>query len=365
MRLTISDREALERTLFDRLAAADTDGRLDRFPPVVADPATLAAVLAGPDPRLARALARRVDRFWIRFDPGPPPEMGAEASVLAWLAAGINVLGGTELEAEAAEFTDALLDRLPVAGEPETALVVHAVLAPWAMAVPTERWAAPDRRLERLMAGSPLTGLRVLDRFLPPALFPLGRELLPALGGLPEGSKEERLAGERWLGAAEGLVADRRIARWLRRRWLGFFRHPRPCRNVGLLLEALRRRGHARPFLLDFYEALDRFGGTGEPGARRWPLLETAGELLRVPGETEAAIRLNRRGNDYAMLFRPVAELMAAEGSLPRRTHPLLTGELLAAIRPLLDWITERAGWDGAVTTIESEPPERPAAEGA
>ena len=117
------------------------------------------------------------------------------------------------------------------------------------------------------------------------------------------------------------------------------------CRNLGLLLEALRRRGDQRAIILEFYEAFDYFRAeqVADPlygTIRRWPLLDPIERLLRAGGDSEAAIQLNRRGNEYFLLFRPLLDIIIAERGLPRDYYHL-TPDLIQALRPLLAFTTE------------------------
>ena len=72
---------------------------------------------------------------------------------------------------------------------------------------------------------------------------------------------------------------------------------------------------------------------------------------MRTGGESEAgleaAIRLNRRGNECFLKFHPLVQIIATEGSVPT-DYNLLHPGWIPALRSLLDHTTEGSGqrWD-------------------
>jgi len=60
--------------------------------------------------------------------------------------------------------------------------------------------------------------------------------------------------------------------------------------------------------------------------------------LLKVPGDNEAAINLNRRGNEYFLKFRPLVDIIIQEKAIPKSYKVM---SLVQALRPLLDYISE------------------------
>ena len=149
-----------------------------------------------------------------------------------------------------------------------------------------------------------------------------------------------------WLPTLALLLEQPVIVHHLHRRWLSMPETLLACRNLGLLLEALRRRGDQRVLILEFYEAFNYFRATqvvdpwySKP-RRRWPLLDHIERLLRATGDSEAAIQLNRRGNEYLFLFHPLLKIIIAEHGLPRDYYHL-TPDLILALRPLLSLTTE------------------------
>jgi hypothetical protein len=241
------------------------------------------------------------------------------------------------------EFTAALIATLPPARERDSALAYHAVVA--ALLRPAGRPASGADRLRDLLELSPLTALAALDVHTPLALHELAADLLPGWTNRAAGRERVWDNQEAWVAVIAALLAEQRVARWLRRGWLALPETRAACRNLGLVLEALRRRGRQRDVLLEFYEAYDYFCAQKRPGPRGgevrvWPVLDTIETLLRTPGEHEAAIRINRRGNEYFLKFRPLLKIIIAENGLPS-DYALLTPEFVQAVRSLVNYVTE------------------------
>jgi hypothetical protein len=217
-----------------------------------------------------------------------------------------------------------------------------------------------------LIERSPLTALCALDVHTPSALEPLAAELLPGW------KTDDRPAdvwsnSEDWLETVTALLDDERIARWARHRWLALPESRLACRNTGLLLEALRRRrngeGDHRDLILAFYEGYDYFHGETRTTAwgdavRVWPLLTRMEKLLTVDGDgelmAEVALRVNRRGNEYFLKFRPLLEQVTTEGGMPA-DYPQLTLDLVLALRALVPYTTEAARQRMSFEEVEFE----------
>jgi hypothetical protein len=319
----------------------------------------LQALYSDPHPDLIEALRHGLDAFLVELGPDPATwgRVRAPVETLGVALAALNGLapaghsGGAEgVETKAEEFAAALVDSLPPAGGRDAALAYHAVLRGVVAAAPGP---ALPPVLHALLARSPLTALAALDRHTPAALDPLAAELLPGWQPVQHPGGD---AGP-WLDGVAGLLAEPRLARWVRQRWLALPETRRACRNTGLLLEALRRRGGHRDFVLEFYEAYVYFRAETRAGARAWPVLETAEKLLRVPGDDRAALHLNRRGNEYFLKFRPLVEILIEEGGLPA-DYDQLSLEFVLALRRLLPYVTEGTQQRVAFGQVEFEAPE-------
>jgi hypothetical protein len=348
-----ADQPTVEEALFRYLSSVRAGApRADR--PVVVDRETLRALYASPHPDLVEALRHCVDAFLVEAGPDPASWGTVEVApgTLGVALAGLNCLTPMPPppvveDAEEAQsprdpvgdFTAALIATLPPARTRDAALAYHAVLR--------GTRPSPDRArlFHALLERSPLTALDALELHTPRVLNAIAADLLP--GWRPDGHPggDVWASGDGWLDAAARLLDDERLARWLRHRWLALPDTRPACRNLGLLLEALRRRGDHRDLLLQFYEAYDYFRGQRRPDGwggtvRVWPVLPTIEKLLRTPGDSEAAMRVNRWGNEMLLLFRPLIEIVVAEGVVPT-DYAHLSREFVLALRPLLDYATE------------------------
>jgi len=358
MWLALSNKLELEEALFHFLLTV-RDGQPQAARPLVAEKTTLRDLYAGPHPDLLKALHHCLDAFLVELGPDPAGwgRVTMPAETLGVALAALNSLAPARPQPPADEgeqrdpvgdFTAALIATLPPARQRDAALAYHAVLRGAARSndlsrLPPER----ARLLHALVERSPLTALWALDAHTPTALDGIAAELLP---GWPPGDRpggEAWRNADEWLDAVAALLAAPQVARWLRYRWLALPETRPACRNVGLLLEALRRRRDHRALILEFYEAYDYFCAETRPDpwrgqVRVWPVLETIEKLLRTPGDDEAAIRVNRWGNEYFIKFRPLIEIIIAEQGIPT-DYTLLSPEFVLALRALLPYITEGA----------------------
>jgi hypothetical protein len=347
------DKPTLEEALFHFLLSGH-DGRPQAPQPLVAEQTTLRELYAAPHPDLCEALRHCLDALLVEMEPDPGQEgaIGAPVSVLAVALAAHNCLGSTSLlpqgeQAKNAElvlgFTAALIETVPPADEYNTALAYHAVLRSIAGIMPELglKW---DELLHALIDRSPLTALWALDAHMPAALDELATELLPGWRVLRQAQPSVWRNGNEWWGIVWQLLAKSHIRQWLRHRWLLMPETRQACRNVGLVLEALRRQGDHRDFILEFYAAYDYFRAQTRPDAwqgwvRFWPILETIEKLLRTPGDNEAAIRVNRWGNEYFLKFLSLMKIVIEEGGIPSDYMKLSRGFVVTQ-RRLLDYVT-------------------------
>ncbi len=345
-------REQLEENLFRFLVSLRT-GRPEVTQPLLAERATLRTLYRKPSPELVEALRRLLDDALVELDQAGGHEIDLDPSIWGFVLALHNCL----FPLLALDETDplfgfhrALLPTLLPARTEAQVLACHALIDGPAAALP----ALPPSRalaLETLIARSPLTAIAHLDVFTPAPLLALVGDLLPG------GRDAHRLARstlspwhslDDWLDVLQPLLGKPWVARFLRQRWLDLPETRDSCRNPGLLLEALRRRGGWRDFLLEFYEAYEYFTAVtvedayGRP-VRYWPILGRIEQLLRAGGTSEAAFRINRWGNAYFLKFRPLVQIVIEEKGVPR-DYAHLTADLIRALRPLLDLSTEGVG---------------------
>lgn len=345
-------REQLAEGLFHFLAALAA-GRPDAPRPLIAEDAVLRALYRDPPAELVDALRRFLDGFFLDIDPDLTGgrTLDLDPSVWGWVLAVYNSLvppleaGGGE--DPLAEFHQALVATLPAARTTDQVLACYALLDTPATALAV---LSPERAavIETLLRLSPLSAMAHLDVSTPPVLLELPREPVP--DPAPWRDLDD------WLGTLLPLLANPGVARHLRQRWLALPETLRSCRNLGHVLEALRVRGW-RDFVLELYEAYDYFAAVPAEDAwgrrvRTWPVLERIAWLLAAGGTSEAAFRLNQWGTAYLLKFRPLVEIVIAEGGIPR-DYRHLSRELLVALRPLLRLMPE--GVEAAVELEEVE----------
>lgn len=339
----------LEEGLF-RFLLSVRDGRPEAARPLLATDATLREVRRGLNPQLGEALRHCLDAFLIQLTPDPAEwgELKIPASIVP-LGMALNncLVRGTPAPASD-DFTKRLVAAIPPASRRDDALAYHALLrGVGKFLTSAEPWRAGY--LHALVDRSPLTMLWALDVHDPPGLSPVAGDLLPPrrrkeVFGREMGETGWGDAGE-WLRALGSLLADRRLARWVGHRWLAMPASLGASRNVGLLLELLRRQDDPalRDFVLSFYESYDYFRGearTDEWGrrVRVWPELEAIDRMLRVPGDSDAAIEMTRRGNEHFLKFRPLVQAIIDGGGMPQ-DYALLTTDFVMTLRGLLNYV--------------------------
>ncbi len=336
----------LERGLFGfirNIAAGQVGPRTALVP----SDAAMEKLVTRPDPRLTAALNRIVAagaaELWTEMDRGGQPALSADIFGFALAVCNGLALAGLPEDApdaRTAAFTDALLARLDPPANAASTLARHAILAP---ALPGLDSLADDLR-DVFFDLSPLTALWTLDRHAPSAVHDLGRELLAGRPVFPTPRHPKWPDPDAWIEAVSAILAHPAAARSLRHRWLEMDETRTSCRNLGLALEALRRRGGHREILFAFYEAYDRFAAVPAPdGGRSWPVFAVMEKLLKTPGDSEAAIRANRWGNQYFLKFRPLVQLIIEEDGPPADFRHLTRELIMDHIRPLADYITETA----------------------
>nr|VFJ50697.1 MAG: hypothetical protein BECKFM1743C_GA0114222_100883 [Candidatus Kentron sp. FM]VFJ50727.1 MAG: hypothetical protein BECKFM1743A_GA0114220_100873 [Candidatus Kentron sp. FM]VFK08739.1 MAG: hypothetical protein BECKFM1743B_GA0114221_100803 [Candidatus Kentron sp. FM] len=344
----------VEQALFHFLnSLADRSPQVTK--PLLFENNTSQALYADPHPDLHRAMQNCLHRMLLELTPNPeewgefelPPVIYGIA-LAAYIALTPNLTHDDEIIDPLDEFGEALLDTLPPARTLPELLAWHALIGPIAEGL--DELQAPRAALMRgLLELSPLSALCHLHHHTPVALSPLAEELLP--GWRARDSRPWRDSDE-WLSVLSPALELLAIARRLRLRWLQMPETRPACRNLGLFLELLRRQGGYRDFILNFYEAYEHATIGRYNSDSRLPLLAEIERLLRAPGDSEAAIRLNRWGNEYFLKFHALLETVIAEDGLPTDFRHL-TPELVLSVRKLLPWVTEVADSAAELESIE------------
>jgi hypothetical protein len=344
-------KEQAEEGLFHFLRSLGA-GRPQTARPLLLEGKVLRELFAAPNPDLVEAFRYRLEHLLLEIGPDAGLWGDLEVSPVVWgvALAAYNCLtpllaAGTEADDPIAEFLAALVETLPPARTPADAVAYHALLHAPAEALPD---LPPPRAglMRALLNRSPLSAVSHIHLATPPPLTGLAAELLPGWKGRAADPAPWQGLDD-WLDALD-LLDHPDVAAWLRRRWLALPETRAAGRNLGLLLEALRRRGGWRTFILEYYEAYCYFAAetAADPVRgpfRRWPVLGRIEQLLRADGDSEAAIRLNRRGNEHFLQFRALIETVIEEDGVPK-DYKHLTVEFLRAVRRLLDLTTEHSG---------------------
>ena len=361
------------------------DGQPRAAAPLSVRPQTLAELYGSPDPRLVEALRRALDHVLVELGPRGLPQVALPNGVLdlpgtvfGVALAAHNCLAPVNDDPgdPGAVFTAALVESLPPARTAAEGLAYHVLLAPVADSSPHQPADRSDV-VQQLLVRSPLTTLLHLELPTPPLWTPLAAETLFGWKDRDNSPHPWRDLPQ-WLDAVGNLLALPGLEAWLRRRWLSAPETRTVCRNLGLLLETLRRRGQSDDLLLEFYEAYDYFRAETvelypRHFTRRWPLLDKIEGLLTVScsdRDGQLASMLNRWGNEYFAMFLPLIDLVTRirrndRGQLARYTH--LTREFLGELRRLLDLYTSPSEPTGLQTlgNVEfDDPPTGAPAEG-
>ncbi len=316
-----------EERLFHFLRSL-TDGNPRPSTPLLVEQPVLVELYTRPHPDLAEALRRCLGRLLVELSPNSGQWGELELSPAVWgvaLAAYDRLIPSIERKDgtpnPVADFTTALLATLPPARAVGDMLAYHALLENLGETNP--RATASLRTLLNL---SPLSAVYHLHLATPPPLTPLAAELLP--DWKPQVTNPAPWAGmDDWLDTLAPLLDQPTIVRYLRQRWLTLPETRPACRNLGLLLEALRQREGYRDLVLAFYEAYEYFNAEtrydpwrGE-NVRYWPVLDEVERLLSANSDggagLEAAIRLNRRGSEYFLKFHALIQMIITEGRPP------------------------------------------------
>lgn len=333
-----------EEALFHFLQAL-LDGRYQARLPLLLAPTTLHSLYRDPHPSLVDALHHNLDALLIELHPdvGRWPLLQPAAHIWGVALAAHNCLL-PHLAQPVLAFTRALIQTIPPARSLADLLAYHAVLVRPAGALAD--WPAGAERtplLQDLLNRSPLTALYHLQAATPPPLTGLAASLLRwwqsrVIPPAPWANLAD------WLAVLTPLLTDRHIATYLHHRWLNLPEERAACRNLGLLLEALRQQAGQRDFILTYYNAYaytTRRVYTDNRGRQRdyWPGVERIERLLRPKTASDgAALSLARLGSEHFLKFWPLVQLVAAEGQLPGTPYRWLNQPFVQALAPLVNF---------------------------
>ncbi|MCW2247733.1 hypothetical protein M2352_003367 [Azospirillum fermentarium] len=330
------DRRACERVLLDflwslRMGEAETGAIL--WP----SSAVLASLAAAPPASLIDVFGLCLDDLLGEIGPngGDWRRLTLTSAVFGMALAAYNALCDRSPEDDIAiSDTLTLVYSLPPAMSVADALGYHAVLR---HVVNRIDGAAPHRDaiLRPLVDLCPLTTILALDRIAPAPLAGLAAELLPGWTIEPV-ARSPWTSADIWLDAVGALADAPFIGRCVRRCWLALPRSAVACRNLGLVLEALRQHGRHREFLYAFYEAYEYFHAirpASDPSRRHWAVLDDVARLLAA-ADTSAphrALRLQQRARSRFLFFHPLLQLIISERGIPSTLNHLRDLPIAAA----------------------------------
>ncbi len=362
----VSKAEAEERLFY--FLRSLPEGRFQATRPLLLEADAWRDLCLAPHPDLVEALRHCLDDFLVQLGPNPANWGQLDLSPAIWSIALTIHNCLTPFPIPPYQTTSQKTNPKSKIQNPKSpartlpdALAYHALLNRPAEVLPH---LPPNQAgwLQALLNCSPLSAIYHLHHHTPPALTSLAAGLLRGWQGRAV-DPDPWANLEDWLDTVALLIAQPPLAVYLRRRWLALPETRPACRNLGLLLEALRRRGDQRAFILEFYEAYEYFCAetVQAPGSRpnrRWPLLSKINRLLQTGShidpahETalEAALHLNRRGNEYFLKFLPLVRLIIKQGPPTDYNH---LRDLPLALRPLLDLTTAGTGQRFELASIQ------------
>ncbi len=316
--------------------------------PIVAERRHLSALYTAPNPQVVDVLRHGLDQLIAEMSPDAQGfgAFGVSSSILGLAIAVNNCLPGADVLPSDSQtrridpvkrYTHELIARIPRAKSLQEMLVYHSVLRDIAVA-PASWPQSMVKPMNDLIGKSPLTTLTALDGYNNPELDALAGELLKARAPSCESGTVKRQCRSSWETAVERVVAHPALSRWLRRQWLDLPETRRACRNLGLILEMLRRKQKYRDFLLEFYEGYEFYRMRHAVNGNRG-IFDVIEAHLKAPGSGDAALRLNRWGNEYFLKFLALIEIIIDEDGLPK-DYQHLTPALARAIERLLPYAT-------------------------
>ena len=324
---------------------------------LIVDQQTLNSICREPGSVLEKAFVHCLDAFLINLtnDPqnfGPLTISGhiyllvlACYNALTQMVHPNNDSGEPADNDPAIEFTKALLNNIPAAKDLDHALAYHAILR--CLADPVRKMNSVDHWIiVDLISKSPLSEIIFLDIHTPVPLHEMAKKLLPKCQLSLDHNKHSKQQYEQWQKIIKILIQHHILSRWIIHQWLIMPENQFSCRNTGLLLEFLRNSEEYTCFILSFYNDYIYFKSkkkriSGNKDSRYWPIIHTIQSLVQLDGTSEATILMNRRGQEYFLLFHPLVEIIIARKQIPTEYQYIDIQFVKKHIRPLLNYIGE------------------------
>ncbi|ETR70524.1 MAG: hypothetical protein OMM_03180 [Candidatus Magnetoglobus multicellularis str. Araruama] len=362
MRVIYANKSVLEKALFDFLLSV-RNGKPEAKNSIATDNKTLAGLYENPHPDLCLAMKYCIQSFLskVHYNPEYFGKIKISSHVFGLTLALNNCLApvipenkdisqnSTDEISESNnefdksdDFTKELIMSLPSACNRDLAIAYHSILNGSESILENKEFKR-KQFLHTLIELSPLTSLAALNVHMPEILNIIAKEVLFKWKQINMSIKIVWKDLNDWLNPVLLFIDDPYFSIWLRKTWLEIPENRNSCRNIGLVLEVLKRQKKYQDFILEFYESYDYFScktinDDWYGQLRYWPVIKTIENLISVPASNEAAIKLHRRGNEYFYKFRPVIDIIIAEKKIPD-SYEIMA--LLQALRPLMNKITE------------------------
>jgi len=294
--------------------------------PMITDDETFLSVYNNPDPNLVSAVKNCINILLESIYPHDSKidEINFPVTVIGMLFAVYNCLAVKTIQNDddsdyVFDFTQNIIKSIPPADNTIDWLCYHSIVQ-----LAAKQSLAFSSKQKQLFAqcinSNSLSKLVLIDHFLPYDLYDLASELIPDWKK-PYIDSNLKKKGS-WINHVEKILDDKYLNRWVIHEWLKLKISLNTCRNTGLILESLRRKGIHNSFILDFYESCVYFSND-KSIFDIYGALDTTETLLSAPGANKLARKLNLKGHEYYIQFLPLMKMMDDKKSAPCRSKNL------------------------------------------
>jgi hypothetical protein len=253
---------------------------------------------------------------------------------------------------QSVSFTQALIQSIPRAKDVYTSLCYHAIIRIGERQI--NHFDPLQKELFiKCVNLNPLSQLLLIHHAIPPPVQSLACELIPEFEKNHNDCPAQKQDNQ-WIAQVETLLDDIWIRRWMLHQWINCPQSLESSRNIGLILETLRRHGDYQDFILDFYESCMYYQGINKSSFDLFDALSTCKTYLSTPGASKASRHFNLKGHEYFVLFMPLMELTIENNQIPSRSRHLANevAALVMASKELYRYMPESGGH-----AIEFSPP--------
>ena len=327
--------------------------------PVIPQKETLEALYNNPPPDLIASISQCRTGMLQSIYPNNPPEPEPQIpvtiiglAIAVYNCVAVNKKMDKALIEPAVSFTKALIQSIPLAKDIYTSLCYHSIIRI------CERQIAHFDSLQKdlfiqCINLNPVSQMVFIHLAMPSHVKALACELIPDFeknsGSCP------KIKDAQWIEQVETLLDDTCIYRWIIHQWINLPQSLESSRNIGLILETLRRRGKYEGFILDFYESCLYYQQINPSSYDLFDALNRCKTYLSTPGANKASRHFNIKGHEYFILFIPLLEITIKAGQTPCRSKHL-ANEMAALVmmsKELYRYMPETGG-----NAINFSPPE-------